>query len=249
LSDSFQTPREFQPVETVEEGLKLLKEGVKTLSSAMIWTKDQGEVISSHLSVFSDSTNSFYCWIPKSLDAKKFVDEVATLPTKDCFFSVSLLKANIFFRAELMGFDSAGLHFKFPFKIFKVQRRGDVRLPIPAHMTMKVEFKDPLFPEKTTVKKVIDLSATGMAFIVLDEDAVLFPKGRTLNDFSFSVRNKKFTIRAEISNVRKLRSPTGEMTAAGYAVGVKFLELRPGEHQHIAGYVFEESRKYFSKFL
>ena len=110
---------------------------------------------------------------------------------------------------------------------------------------MKVEFKDPLFPDKITIKKVHDISATGMAFVVSDEDSALFPKGITLNDFTFSVRNKKFTVRAEVSNVRKLRSPTGELLAQGHVVGVRFLDLRPGDHQHIAGYVFEESRKYF----
>ena len=249
MSETFQTPREFQPVESIEEGLKLLKEGAKTLSSAMIWTKDQGETITSHLSVFSDSTDSFYCWIPKSLDARKFVDEVSNSPTKDCFFSVSLLKANIFFRAELMGFDAAGLRFKFPSKIFKVQRRGDVRMPIPEHISMKVEFKDPLFPEKTMSKRVLDLSGTGMAFYVTDDDSALFPTGLTLNDFVFTVRNKRFVCRAEVSNARKLRSQTGELLAAGHAVGVRFLDLRPGDHQHIAGFVFEASRKYFSKFL
>ena len=114
---------------------------------------------------------------------------------------------------------------------------------------MKVEFKDPLFPEKTTIKKVIDLSATGMAFYVTDEDSALFPTGLTLNDFSFTVSNKKFICRAECSNVRKLRSQTGELLAAGHAVGVRFLDLRPGDHQHIAGFVFEASRKYFSKLL
>lgn len=215
----------------------------------MIWTKDQSEVISSHLSVFGESTNTFYCWIPKSLDVEGFVNEVNSSGTKDCFFSVSLLKANIFFRAELLGYDTAGLRFRFPTKVFKVQRREDVRLPIPSHTTMKVEFKDPLFPEKTMIAKVQDLSATGMAFIINDDDAPLFPKGLTLSDFSFSVRNKKFKVRAEVSNIRKQRSPTGELLAKGHVVGVRFLDMRPGDHQHIAGFVFEESRKYFSKFL
>jgi c-di-GMP-binding flagellar brake protein YcgR len=119
-------------------------------------------------------------------------------------------------------------------------------MPILEHMAMKVEFKDPLFPEGVASRKVLDISAGGMAFVIAEEDTPLFPVGLTLEQFTFTIKNKKYVTRAEVSNVRKIRT---EGRLQGYAVGVRFKDLRPGETQHIASFVFDESRKYFSKFL
>jgi hypothetical protein len=246
LSDTFKAPREFQPVESIAEGLKLLKEGCKTLSSAMIWTRDQEQVINSHLSVYSDAIDSFYCWTPKDLDTKKFTTEILKSPTRECYFSVSLFRANIFFRSEFVAVDTAGLLFKFPVKVFKVQRRNDVRLPILDGVSMKVEFTDPLFPEKQISKKVLDISAGGMAFVVTENETPTFPAGLTLEAFSFNIGNRRLSTCAEVTNVRKLKD---ERHKNLFAVGVKFKDLRPGDIQHIAGYVFEESRKYFTRFI
>ncbi len=246
MSEDFRTPREFQPIESIAEGLKLLKEGCKTLSSAMIWTKDQQQVLNSHLSVFSESTSSFYCWAPHDFDSATFIANVETSPDRECFFSVSLHRANIFFRSSFFALDTAGLLFKFPTKIFKVQRRNDVRLPMHDFLSMRVHFRDPLYPEKETIQKVLDVSAGGMAFLIKEEDASLYPVGLTLNDFLFKVGNRSFKIRAEISNCRKLRD---ERHKGQFGVGVKFKDLRAADTQHIAAWVFEESRKYFTRFV
>jgi hypothetical protein len=245
-STEFRAPREFQPVESISEGLKLLKEGCKTLSSAMIWTKDQEQVLNSHLSVFSESTDSFYCWSPKDFDSNKFIADVYASSGGECFFSVSLYRANIFFRAAFVALDTAGLLFKFPTKVFKVQRRNDVRLPLLDFLAVKVHFKDPLFHEKESIRRVLDISAGGMAFLINEEDVPLYPVGLILESFLFRVANRSFKIRAEISNCRKMRD---EKHKGAFAVGVKFLDLRPGDTQHIAGWVFEESRKYFTRFI
>jgi hypothetical protein len=246
LSEDFRTPREFQPIESIAEGLKLLKEGCKTLSSAMIWTKDQEQVLNSHLSVFSESTSSFYCWAPHDFDSGKFITEIQMASDHECFFSVSLFRANIFFRAAFVNLDTAGLLFKFPTKVFKVQRRNDVRLPMHDLLSLKVHFRDPLYPDKETIRKVLDISAGGMAFLITEEDAPLYPVGLTLNDFLFKIASRSFKVRAEISNCRKLRD---EKHKGSFAVGVKFKDLRPGDTQHIAAWVFEESRKYFTRFI
>jgi hypothetical protein len=245
-SADFRAPRAFQPVESIAEGIKLLKEGCKTLSSAMIWTKDQDQILNSHLSVFSEATEGFYCWAPKDFDSKRFIADVYASSNGECFFSVSLFRANIFFRAAFVALDSAGLLFKFPTKVFKVQRRNDVRLPLLDFVALKVHFQDPLFPEKEAIRKVLDISASGMAFLITEEDASIFPPGLILNDFLFRVANRSFKTRAEISNCRKMRD---EKHKGYFAVGVKFLDLRPGDIQYIAGWVFEESRKYFTRFI
>jgi len=212
----------------------------------MIWTAEHEQVINSHLNVFSEATHTFYCWAPKSLDTQAFFAAVSQSPLRECYFSVSLVRANIFFRSEFLDLDTGGLQFRIPNKVFKVQRRNDVRLPILENFAMKVSFKDPLFPLQEMNKKVLDISAGGLAFMITEDESAIFPKGLILKDVTFMIGNRKLTTRAEISNVRELRDDRNK----GYhAVGIHFLDLRPGDAQYIAGYVFEESRKYFMRFI
>ena len=250
MSENDQAPREFQPVDDPNEALKLVREGAKTLSSAMIWTKNQEHVINTHMAVYSDAAKCFYCWIPKDFDAKQFMSHMSETRKKtgeeECFFSVSLLRANIFFKAKFLGLDSAGLQFKIPSKVYKVQRRKDLRFPVPDGLIIRVEFDDPLDPGNRLTKKIIDISASGLAFLVSEEEAPVYPQGLTLKNVSFTIRNRKITVNAEIRHSRKLR-PEGRLK--GNAIGILFKEIRPGDSQHVAGFVFEESRKYFSRFI
>jgi hypothetical protein len=246
LSEKTEAPRDFEPVENLTEGLGMIREGAKTLASAMIWTKNQEHVINTHVSVFSDAGQCFYCWTPKGFDSRKFIDELKKLGEKECFFSISLLRANVFFKAQFLGVDHAGLQFKLPGKVFKVQRRKDLRLPIPDSFTIKVDFNDPLTPDTRTTKKVLDISASGLAFVIDADEVPMYPTGLVLKDLTFTVRNKTIKTGAEIRHSRALR-PDGRHK--GHAVGVLFKDIRPGESQHIAGFVFEESRKYFSRFI
>lgn len=212
----------------------------------MIWTKNQEQVVNSHLSLFSDSTKCFYCWTPKGFNPGKFMDELAKSGEEECYFSISLLRANIFFKARYLGFDHAGLQFRLPEKVFKVQRRKDLRFPIPDSLSLKVEFQDPLSPDSRLAKKVIDLSASGVSFLIKDDEAALYPVGLTLKDFTITVKNRKITLQGEIRNARPTRQ---DARAKGVIVGVAFKGIRAGDSQHIAGFVFEESRKYFSRFI
>ncbi len=212
----------------------------------MIWTKNQERVINTHLSVYSDSGKYFYCWAPKEFDPGLFNDELKQSGERDCYFSISLMRANIFFRAKYLGFDHAGLQFGLPEKVFKVQRRKDLRFPIPDGHVLKVDFSDPLTPGKPITKKCMDISASGMAFLVEEEEAPLFPVGLMLENMTFNVRGRDITVVAEIRNTRPTRADSRKK---GVVVGVVFKNMRAADSQHIAAYVFEESRKYFSRFI
>lgn len=212
----------------------------------MIWTKNQERVINSHVSVYSDSGKCFYCWAPKEFDPRQFSDELKESGETDCYFSISLMRANIFFKAKYLGFDHAGLQFGLPEKVFKVQRRKDLRFPIPDGHVLKIDFSDPLSPDKLINKKCVDLSASGMAFLIEEEEVPLYPVGLMLENMTFTVRNRQISTAAEIRNTRPTRA---EARKKGIVVGVVFKNLKAADNQHIAAYVFEESRKYFSKFI
>jgi hypothetical protein len=247
LSDTGKRPPEFKPVEGKSEIRNLLGEGARTLSSAIIWTKDQSQVIQTNVSVYSITEPALYFAQPKELDVEKFLHDLHKSETRFCFFSVSLPKANIFFKAKFIDFDSAGLKFHVPEQLFTVQRRKDVRLAIPLGYVLKIEFNDPMLAEKTMTKKVIDISATGVSFLAAPNEEIIFQAGIRLKAMTFTIRGRKISVEGEIKHSKPFRARAS--SAAGLKVGVQFLDILPGESQHIAGYVFEETRKFYSRFL
>lgn len=212
----------------------------------MIWTKNQEQVINTHLSLYSDAEQVLYFWKPKEFDGAKFTEALAKSGATECFFSLSLTRANLFFKTSFVGHDSGGIKFRFPKQLYKVQRRKDLRFPIPDGLVIKAEFNDPVFPDKQLTRRVIDLSAGGLCLLISDSDAPLLPTGLVLTEISLNINGRTIKCAGEIRYVRPL-PPDSKHT--GFKLGVLFQNLRPGDQQHIASYVFEETRKYFSKFL
>lgn len=224
----------------------MLSEGARTFSPAMIWTKDQGQIIHTHITYYSLAEKRLYLWKPKEFEPRDFMDHLAEIKDPGCFFSVSLSRANIFFKARYLGAEKSALQFNIPEKIFKVQRRKEIRFTIRQDYVLKFDFEDPLFPETRIGKKVLDVSAGGLSFLIPKDEKVVFQSGLVLRNLTFQINRRTITVDAEIRHcsVYRVRAEK-EMIK----VGLQFKNIRPGDAQHIATYVFEESRKLYSRFM
>jgi hypothetical protein len=238
-----ETPREFKPIKDPEEAFALLNESAHSRASAMIWTKGQTQVITTTILTYSRKEQYMHAAVPKEVDASKFAEVLAKSGSQECFFSVSLSRANIFFKARYLGHDEEGFRFDGPEIVFKVQRRKDMRVQIPSESAMRLEMQDPTFPEQKLVKKVYDISASGLAFIANVTEEALFPKGIVLKSLTFTIGTRKISVDAEVRHVRELPPSSG---TTGTQVGVLFLNMRPADNQWVAAYVFEETRKYMT---
>lgn len=212
----------------------------------MVWTKEQKYVINTQLSVLLEAEKILYVAIPAETTPKQFMEQLEELGSHDCFFSVSLTRANIFFKAKCVGYDDGGFRFEAPAALFKVQRRKDMRLLIPFGRTIRVEMADPTFPEQKLSKKIFDISSGGLSFIASDSESPLFPSGALLKNMFFSIGSRKITVDGE---VRHLRAQASDSAHPGHKVGVLFTRISPGDVQWIAAFVFEESRKILSNFM
>jgi hypothetical protein len=236
--------RNFELVEDSAEADRFLREAGKTFSSVMLWTKDQEEVVNSRISLYSDSTGNFYVAAPKGFDARKFMDDLATRENQDVFFSISLVRANLFFKTRLVGVGTAGMQFAKPDRLYKVQRRRDLRFRIPDGMALPMEHQDPLFPESLLKRKVIDISAGGLGFLIPYDEEPVYPVGLLLKGLRFTLNGRAFSLDAEIRHVQVLPA---EGRFQGVKVGVRFKDIRQADNQWIASYVFDQSRRYFTK--
>jgi c-di-GMP-binding flagellar brake protein YcgR len=239
------TPTEFEPI-TIQEGKRLLKEAAKTFSSAIIWTKDQKHYITTHLNLYSDAGDVIYAWIPKGFNAEEFLIDLHKTESFECYVSVSLQQANIFFKCNFKGHDRAGLKFTLPEKVFKVQRRQDVRYTIPETHVMKVTFQDPIFPESQLTKKVIDISAGGLAFHATEVEKNMLHTNLVLKNVTIAIHTKELRFEAEVRHVQSISEADPRK---GVKVGVMFQKIKPQDSQTIATYVFEEARKLYTRFM
>jgi len=212
----------------------------------MAWTKDQKHVLKTHMGVWLEKDRTFYIGCPRDVSPALFMDDLARLGEKDVFFSVSLARANIFFRAAFIGYDDGGLCFREPDKIYKVQRRKDLRFTIQEGHVLRVSFQDPLFPESELSKKAADISAGGIAMYFTEEEKVMFHPGMVMRAVTFTIQGRKIVCDAEVKHVRAIDEGK---KGGGIRIGVEFVAIKAGDAQHIAQWVFEESRKYYTRFL
>ena len=238
---------EFEPVETPGEAVRLLREASKGIASAMIWSKEQKYVVNTHVGVFQEVEKILYAAIPRDIDPRTFMQQLDDLGSRDCFFSLSLTRANLFFKATCLGYDDGGLRFRAPEQIFKVQRRKDMRFTIPEGYTLRVEIPNPINPAERVTKAIVDISSSGLAFVITPEEESVYRAGMILGSASVILKLRKLVADVEIKHVRAI--PTGSSRHRGVKVGVLFTNLPADASAWISAYVFEESRKFISRFI
>lgn len=240
--------KDFEPIDDSKEIEKFLWEAGKTLAQAYIWVPSDPEL--SHrsycLSVEVDPKRMTF-WVSTDFDIKPWINYWATQTRSQQFalFNLSLSRATLFFRAKFIGHDAAGLIFEIPGKVFKVQRRKDVRLPIPDGYTVRVEFQRP-GSKRLDSPKLIDVSAGGLAFAIPEGDQQLYPPGTILQKVRFILRGREFKVDCEVRHSHTL---SRDSRTPGYKIGVIFKDIKAGDSQALASYVFEESRKLFARIM
>lgn len=238
--------RDFQQINAVE-ATHLLIEGSRMLASVMVWTRDQKNVIRTHLSSVLTGEKILQLLLPKGFDAAAFEEDLVSRGEKECFFSVSLIQASIFFRSTYIGPQRTFLLFRFPERVFKIQRRHNLRLPLVEGQNLKVEFDDPLFPETRLQRKCWDISATGCSILIREDEKIPYQPHTLLKNLRLTIGERTIQMDAEVRHVSPVPGATQATSSKPkeLRVGLQFVNLRPGDEQHIAGYVMEETRKYY----
>lgn len=244
MSDQNEKPRDLEPIEDRREIDKYLAEGAKAAASTLIWLKDdQDNVIQSHITLFNALDRALYFKMPENFDYPQFVDQLTKRKLEDCLFSASLPSANLFFKARLLDFDATlGLKFEIPGKAYKVQRRRETRYQIPMGYALPVEFDHPKISRETLRKKIIDISAGGLSFLTDTDEAELYTAGEILKNLKVTVRAKLIQTDGEIRH-------TKQISEKSLKIGIAFKTISAPDSSLIASYVFDESRKFLSRFI
>jgi c-di-GMP-binding flagellar brake protein YcgR len=240
-------PAELIPVPE-KEAHQLLAEGAESLSSTMFWIRDQKVHIRSHLTVFDRDNKTLQVFRPLDLDLPKFLEELKKAPEQNVYFNVSLLQANLAFKAPLLKADDHELFFGLPIadRVFKIQRRTELRFIVPDGQVIKVQFKDPFQKDLKHSKNILNISAGGIAFLIAPEDEASCQPGILLKDVTLTIQGRTIKVDAQIRHTTLLKDGRNK---GEIKVGVLFTNIKPEDTQFLASFVFEEHRKIYSRFI
>ncbi|MBI4924284.1 MAG: PilZ domain-containing protein [Bdellovibrio sp.] len=194
----------------------------------------------SHFNIIVAQDKTFCINKPTAFQQEEFAH------VTECFFNLNLNRTNLFFKAKFTGFLPGGLNFKIPEKIFKVQRRGFFRLQSKEIENIQISFSHPKKANELLIKKLLDLGEGGMSFLILDIEENLFQPGLIIKNITFQIKDKEIICDGE---VRHLQPFPLNSRHKGIKVGIQFHNIKTGTAQWITSFVFEESRKYVTKYL
>ena len=133
--------------------------------------------------------------------------------------------------------------FATPQKVFKIQRRKDVRFLIPQGYEFTVEFES-LEQARTRVKKrLIDISESGLSFFVLSpREAAIFRVGLLLPNCVVQMQNQTVPVMMRICNHAPYdRGSNGP----GNKIGVEFEQISPEDKNYLAQFVYSRAEHLF----
>ena len=233
----------FQPVKTPEETQLLLEDALKSAANLTLWTKDQKITLRTRLSVISPEEEIITVLCPEDQDPKR-VSAILNTSGPLSYFTIGLDRASIFFNTNFAHFENDSLYFNYPEKVFKVQRRKDMRFPLPENMSSSVQYRNPLIPHQILKHPVVDISAGGLSLAIPLTDVGVFKAGGKLEQLTFVVNSRKILCSAIIRHVGDQKKGA---RYPGKKIGIEFQGIRPADADAIHSFVFEESRKYFTK--
>lgn len=234
--------RPFQLIDRPEELVAIINEFLGGTASAMIWTKEQENSFHALISSVSPTQGVLYVFAPADFRHQEFSKHAAET-NGECFFSVSLSTANVFFKTKYLRYEDTGLIFQFPKQIFKAQRRKEMRFSAPSDAM--VFFEDPLNPGQPLKKRLLDVSAGGVAFVVSETDSALFFTGLKLRDIVFTIEGR--TIKVKEAEVRHSMPMPADSPLHGFKIGTQFGSVDEDDLLWIRNYAFEQNKKAFTK--
>lgn len=217
------------------------------------WTRNQSFKFETTISEVFPNTGRIFVRQPPELSADDLEKALRDQGANEILGSFQLDSVNFFFRTTYNEkLPNAILNLQIPNSVFKLQRRANVRIPLPRISAPKltllkpgVEF-DPSKPIKDSdisAYRMLDVSAGGLSFAAPAAEKQLFAKGTKLFDMRFKLREKTLTLKGKVAYIGDAKNDKGQPILK---IGVEFSELRPADEQVLVQFALEESRKLFS---
>ena len=231
---------EFELIPREAEKFIFLAECAKLQSQGNLWTKNQEIVAPTHAIQLSPVARTLTLAAAPQIPDSKWQEALAS--KAELFVNLTHASANLFFKSALTAAAGNTLLMPVPEKLYRVQRRHSFRLQMKGSYSLMVDFQHPTQPEDHLSKRVLDLSDTGMAFLISAQEEPLFRAGTILTAFHFVLNKQSVIMEAEV----RYAKPFSKEAKEYFKVGVKFKNASQEDSWFIASYVLAESRRMMS---
>lgn len=222
-----------------------LKEAVRISAPVELFFKTSKDKSDGHISIEQDSNLKdilAFHLKESELSLKELVENVVSKSKSKVILSIRLSGSYVFFETQYKGFDHQKLLFAIPKSVKKLQRRKNHRVLIPERYPFSTDIVIPIAVPIHLQKKVFDLSAGGISFLV-----------QALEKDSFEVDGKiqlRFTVKDGLISTDAVVKHIFQMDdQKTYRVACEFRGLKPEDESLLSKFVFELQRTIFAKFI
>ncbi len=241
---------DFELISDKKEYEGLLFEAGKTKAFTTLWTPNQEKTIQTFIEDVRIKDLALYVQIPKGVPTNELKEFLNKNSIHECFFNVKLSKTSLFFKAKYYQNSDLQYVFKIPEKLFRVQRRADLRFNFLKSDDMSVSYPNPKNAEQLLVKKILNVSAGGLGIEIGEFEMPQYPVGLKINDLTFKLKDKIITATAEVRHVQKLKAKDKSENFEPKAVlGIQFIVLNTILRQYIGAFVFDETRRLYARYI
>jgi hypothetical protein len=166
--------------------------------------------------------------ISSDLPATAFHEAMAKSKTKNCLLLIFVGRYLLGVMTEFEKSDARSISFTFPKKIFKIQRRKNVRYSVPAGYDIFIDCES-LETHERVKRKVLDISEGGIAFsLEPTENLEAYKTGVVMRDCVLTLRNQPLKLSLRVAN------------QMDHKLGMEFIKISEENRNFLAAFIYSQ---------
>jgi hypothetical protein len=182
-------------------------------------------------------TGSVEVEVSSDLPGNSFNEAIGKSATKNCLLLIFVGRYLLGLMTEFEKSDSGSISFSFPKKIFKIQRRKNIRYNIPAGYDIFIDCES-LETHLRVKRKLLDLSEGGVAFLLEpSENPDTYKTGAVMRDCILTLRNQTLKLSVRVANQILVDLPKA---GTGHKLGLEFIKISEENRNFLAAFIYSQ---------
>lgn len=226
-----------------QEARTLLKAAVPHKARLQCWTSGQQFQFVSRIINVIESGDINFISVSKEEGGTKFEKDVLGAGISEVIFSLNLPTDTLFFKGEIRKGETGFMNFKVD-KVFKVQRRTAMRLPLSADKASVCTLH--MVDGSVFFGAPLNISDGGLGLLI-DEKFDFDQINATKKIARIEMTVGSIQIEAQ-GEVRHGQESSSTLTKKTYKIGIQFTQIDQKLQDRIRSFVFEESAKFIGRY-
>lgn len=233
----------FQPISESKQINKAFDQASKKKVIFTLWLKNQKVKFETTISEYVAVWKKLSFQFPVTMHEQKFREAVQSQHSNEIFGSAIIDQQPVFFQTFINGqIHDRTLDVDIPTKLFKLQRRNTLRVPVRKGIKISVNLTVKGKPNSDYT--VVDVSVGGIGIEIAEEAIELFPTGTKVSSIEFKIKDSVINTSGEVRHVKTEASATKGKKRT--RAGISFTKLSEAQEKILVQHVLDESRRVFT---